>query len=99
MALLTLLKATKVKGQITGSVTDDNGKPIPGTPIALKDSNGDVVMTKTTDSNGKYVFNNLEPGDYTIVESNLPNYPGDLSDYDTAPDNDPADSDKATDNC
>ncbi|KAI2514176.1 protein of unknown function DUF11 [Fragilaria crotonensis] len=85
-------------GVISGSVTDDNGAPIPGTPITLKDSDGNVVLTTVTDSNGKYVFEDLEPGDYSIIESNLPEFPGDLSDYDTIPDGDTPDSNKTTDN-
>ena len=85
-------------GVISGTVKDDKSNPIPGTLITLKDATDKVVQTTTTDSNGVYVFENLEPGDYTIVESNSPEYPGDLRDFDTSPDGDVADSDKTTDN-
>ena len=85
-------------GLISGTVTDDNGNRVPGTPITLKDAGGVVVLTTTTDSDGKYVFTNLEPGDYTIIESNLPQYPGDVSDYDENPDGDGPDLNKTTDN-
>jgi uncharacterized surface anchored protein len=85
-------------GVISGSVKDDKSNPIPGTTITLKDSTGKVVQTTTTDSNGVYVFEDVEPGDYTLVESNLSEYPGDLRDFDTIPDGDTADSDKTTDN-
>ena len=34
--------------------------------VSLTDSNGDVVATTTTDANGDYLFDNLEPGDYKV---------------------------------
>ena len=59
--------------------TDDNGigdTPLPGVTIKLfTDPNGDgnpsdgtLVGTTTTDSNGNYSFINLTPGDYVAVE-------------------------------
>jgi hypothetical protein len=88
-------------GLISGTVTDDNGNPIPGTHdyIKMKDANDVAVLTATADSSGKYAFNNLEPGDYTILESNLPLYPGDLSNFDEIPESDESeDSNKTTEN-
>ena len=56
-------------------------------------------LTATTDNSVKYVFNNLKPGYYTIIELNLPLYPGDLSDFDEISESDEsADSNKTTDN-
>ena len=45
----------------------DAGEPgLAGVNVLLKDSIGDVVGTRVTDSNGAYLFNNLVPGTYTV---------------------------------
>jgi fimbrial isopeptide formation D2 family protein len=45
----------------------DNTEPaIPNVTVRLLDSNGNVIATTTTDSNGNYLFDNLEPGNYTV---------------------------------
>ncbi|KAM9953660.1 hypothetical protein ACTFIR_008747 [Dictyostelium discoideum] len=40
---------------------------LPGVELSLQDSNGKVIQTITTDSDGNYYFDNLLPGDYCIV--------------------------------
>ncbi len=46
----------------------DAGEPgLEGVTVTLKDANGATVGTTTTDSNGAYSFDNLVPGDYTVV--------------------------------
>ena len=49
-------------------VYDENGDPVSETPV-----------TVTTDSSGRAIFNNLEPGTYELTESNI--YPG-YNEYD-----------------
>jgi hypothetical protein len=62
---------------------DDDGKfepadpdeyPIPGVTVTLLDSNGNVVGTDVTDANGIYSFGDLQPGTYTLVESQPAGY-------------------------
>lgn len=49
------------------SVTTSSGPvAIPNATIQLKDTNGNVVATTTTDSSGNYVFNNAYPHGYTV---------------------------------
>ena len=55
--------------EISGTVKEDDLNPIPGTPIALKDPKGNVMETTTTNENGEYVFDAVEPGDNIIGES------------------------------
>jgi len=78
---LTLDAGIKAKpGTITGSVLEDvdnndtGNIPIPGVTVTLVDSNGNVVGTTTTDQNGNYTFTDVPPGNYTLVETNLPGY-------------------------
>jgi hypothetical protein len=61
-----LMPATIILGSVTGIVFDDtNGNSMPGnsesvisnTVFTLKDSNGVIIATATSDSSGKYVFN------------------------------------------
>ena len=46
----------------------DAGEPgVEGVTVTLKDAGGNTVATTTTDASGAYNFDNLEPGDYTVV--------------------------------
>ena len=56
-------------GSISGTVKDDNGDPNAGVTLTLLDDAGDPVGTATTNAAGAYVFNEVEPGDYTVVET------------------------------
>lgn len=47
---------------------------IPGVTVQLLDSSGAVVGTTTTDVSGRYVFNSLSAGVYTVVETNPGGY-------------------------
>ncbi|MBK9462530.1 MAG: carboxypeptidase regulatory-like domain-containing protein [Sphingobacteriales bacterium] len=53
-------------------VQDPSETGLPGVTITLYDSNGDVIATTTTDSNGNYVFEGLPAGDYTVVVGSGP---------------------------
>lgn len=71
---------------ISGRVINDanaNGKidateqPIPGVSIRLTgrtDAGQDVTANGVTDASGGYVFRNVLPGSYRVIETNLPNY-------------------------
>lgn len=45
---------------------------ISGITVTLQDGSGTVVATTTTDGNGKYLFNRLAPGTYSVLVSALP---------------------------
>ncbi|PHN02337.1 galactose-binding domain-containing protein [Flavilitoribacter nigricans] len=79
-------------GSINGSVVDENGDGIPGVVIELwNDTDGDGIpdtntgLTATTDANGDYLFNNINPDDYVLVEQQPANYTS-VSDGDDTPD-------------
>ncbi|MEA1954496.1 MAG: SdrD B-like domain-containing protein, partial [Campylobacterota bacterium] len=60
---------------ISGTVSEDTDNDdladvmLEGVTIDLLDSNGTVISTTTTDSNGSYIFIDVEPGTYTVVET------------------------------
>jgi len=73
---------------------------IEGITINLVDADGNIVMTATTDASGNYEFEDVVPGDYTVVEATEPgdDYQ-DISDFDESVDaNDPDGDDGATPN-
>ena len=86
-------------GAVSGTVKDDDGTAIPDVPLELQTPGGVVIATTTTNDMGEYLFTNVPPGDYNIIEVGLPSYPVDVvSDYDTLPDGDAPDADTKVDN-
>ncbi|MFO1065992.1 MAG: SdrD B-like domain-containing protein [Pirellulales bacterium] len=53
---------------------DSNEQPIVGTRVTLYDDSGALIGTAFTDATGKYVFNNLKPGRYTVREEQPAGY-------------------------
>jgi len=53
-------------GTVEGTVYDSDGNPVEGATVELLDEDGNVVDTKTTDSNGRYGFENVGFGNYAI---------------------------------
>ncbi len=49
-------------------VNIDPEKPLAGVTILLLDSNGTVLQSTVTDADGRYLFDRLERGTYTVVE-------------------------------
>ncbi|MBT2842165.1 YSIRK-type signal peptide-containing protein, partial [Staphylococcus coagulans] len=47
-------------------VQQNSESGIAGVKVTLKVKNGNVIETKTTDDKGKYLFENVDKGDYTI---------------------------------
>lgn len=46
----------------------DPGEPgLPNVTVNLLDANGNIIGTKQTDANGKYLFTNLDPGNYKVA--------------------------------
>ncbi len=55
------------RGSISGQVTDDTGAILPSTPVTLKNEATGVVQRAKTNSDGNYVFQDVNPGSYTIT--------------------------------
>src|SRR5439155_16492097 len=43
--------------------------PLPGVLLTLMSTNGSLIRTNLTDTNGMYIFTNLPPGNYTVTPS------------------------------
>ena len=61
---------------ISGIITYANGYPIPCLSINLKDANGTIIATTTTDISGNYSFCNLTNGTYTLEPSTCTSWGG-----------------------
>ena len=53
-------------------IQDSNEPGVQGVTVTLYDGNGNQVGQTTTDTNGEYLFDNLTPGSYYVIFSNLP---------------------------
>lgn len=79
-------------GSIAGNVSadldnNDTGDiDLAGSLIELFDAAGVLVATRLTDAMGNYLFTDLPPGNYVVVQTNLPDFPDDVSDIDNSTD-------------
>jgi protocatechuate 3,4-dioxygenase beta subunit len=55
-------------------IMDEGEQPLAGVTIELLDAQNNVVATTTTDMHGKYAFENLAPGKYSVREKQPPGY-------------------------
>ena len=51
---------------ILGTVTDSSGALIPDVPVTVTDTGTGYSRTVTTDANGAYNVDNVQPGEYKI---------------------------------
>ncbi|WP_433750424.1 carboxypeptidase regulatory-like domain-containing protein [Falsibacillus pallidus] len=56
-------------GIIQGTVTDNTSSPIQGAQVNLLNTAGALVSQTATDINGNYIFNNLNPQNFTVAVS------------------------------
>ncbi|MBD0724338.1 TonB-dependent receptor [Flavobacterium sp. L1I52] len=63
IALLLFNASFSQNSNLSGTVTDASGAPLPGVNIAIKNSSKAIA----TDANGKYSFNNLKNGSIGLI--------------------------------
>jgi hypothetical protein len=56
-------------GTVVGAITDPSGAFIPGVTVTLSDAAAGVNLSATTNGQGKYVFQAVPPGTYTLTAS------------------------------
>ena len=74
LAAVWLLSATLAFAQtqittavIQGTVTDATGAVLPGVTVEVKNVDTNSSQSRTTDSDGRFVFLQLPPGRYTVT--------------------------------
>ncbi|WP_129729008.1 carboxypeptidase regulatory-like domain-containing protein, partial [Ectobacillus funiculus] len=57
-------------GTLSGTVTDNNGNPLSGSTVIVRDSSSSTIVSSTvTNNNGGYIVTNLAPGSYSVTAS------------------------------
>src|ERR1039457_7719540 len=57
---------TSTAGPVAGLVTDEQNAVIPGAAVKLTDTSTNAVQTTATNSDGRYVFSSVKPGQYNL---------------------------------
>jgi hypothetical protein len=60
------------QSRLAGTVRTADGRPVPDAQVTLLEPNGTVATVSTTGPDGSYCFDNLPPGEYTVVASGYP---------------------------
>src|SRR5687768_7682420 len=56
-------------GNLTGTVTDPNGAVVPGAAVKVTNTATNISRESTTDSDGNFAFQTLQPGRYRVEVS------------------------------
>jgi hypothetical protein len=67
LLLAVILSAQEYRGRLQGLVSDPSNAVIVGAVVTLANVNTGVAATRSTDSFGRYVFDMVEPGVYTLT--------------------------------
>lgn len=88
LLLLIVLSIESLNAQqVTGFARDDQGKPLAGASVALKnDKDSSVVKLSISNSTGQYEFSPVAAGRYFVTISHIGFVPRNSASFDTAPD-------------
>jgi hypothetical protein len=67
------VRAQGSAGQIAGTVSDEQGAVLPGVSLSVRNQDSGVTRTLVTEADGRYVFQALSPGRYT-VKAEMPSF-------------------------
>src|SRR5262245_35553635 len=59
--------AQEYRGRVQGVVADSSGAVIPGVALVLKNDATNVEATKVSNGEGRYLFDYVDPGTYTLT--------------------------------
>jgi Carboxypeptidase regulatory-like domain len=58
--------AQESRGRVQGAVADSTGATVPGATAILTNDNTGIAVTRTTNRDGRYLFDYVDPGTYTL---------------------------------
>src|SRR5437868_10604103 len=67
VALFSRLGHAQYRGSLRGTLTDPQGLVIPGATVTLVNTDTNRTIVSTSDANGIYQFNALEPAPYRLT--------------------------------
>jgi hypothetical protein len=59
--------AQDYRGRLQGAITDSSGAALPGVTVTLTNIDTNVAATRVTDTQGRYLFDFVDPGAYTVL--------------------------------
>ncbi|MFN8006279.1 MAG: carboxypeptidase-like regulatory domain-containing protein [Terriglobia bacterium] len=67
LCILSFHETTALQaGEIFGTVTDATGLGTPGVKVTVTSTRGNATWDSTTNSQGRYAFQGIEPGEYNV---------------------------------
>src|SRR5262245_55705982 len=66
-AFASIAAAQDYRARLQGIVTDSTDAAVPGATVTLRNNGTGVSATRTTGPTGAYLFDNVEPGTYTVT--------------------------------
>src|SRR5919106_2594855 len=67
LLLATPVLAQEYRGRVQGSLTDEAHGVLPGAQVTLRNDATGVAVTRTTGPEGRYLFDYVDPGTYTVT--------------------------------
>jgi hypothetical protein len=67
LLLATPVLAQEYRGRVQGMLTDDAQLAVPGVHVTLRNDATGVAVTRTTGPEGRYLFDYVDPGTYTLT--------------------------------
>ena len=61
------LSGQEYRGRVQGSLADDQQLAVPGASVTLRNDATGVAVTRTTGQEGRYLFDYVDPGTYTLT--------------------------------
>ncbi len=59
--------AQETRGRVQGTVADSSGGIVPGASVVLSNDNTGIAVTRTSNREGGYLFDYVDPGTYTLT--------------------------------
>ena len=57
------------RGRVQGTIVDQTGAVVPGVSVALANDATGITVTRQSGENGRYLFDQVDPGSYTLTAS------------------------------
>jgi Carboxypeptidase regulatory-like domain len=67
LTICSFASAQDYRGKVQGAITDENGAAVPGANVVLRNVATGVEVTRQTNDDGHYIFDFVEPGEYTVI--------------------------------
>src|SRR5687767_3963325 len=67
LVISTTARAQDYRGKVQGAVTDASGAALAGVAVTLRNVGTGVEVTRQTNSEGRYIFDFVESGVYTVL--------------------------------